>query len=117
MKAVLQQVLDRIPGSVGAAIVGLDGIPVEKVAARDDPNMDLVSAEGINVVRRANASMDSRPGDRADEIMITSRSGLTILRSLGSDYYLCLVAGPDCIPGQARYEAWRAGLLLQETIR
>ncbi len=117
MRLVLQQVLDRVPGSVGAAVVGLDGIAVEKVTTQDLFNMDLASAEGVNVVKRARSSMGARPGDQPDEIMISSQSGIIILRSLGSDYYLCVVAGVDCIPGQARYETWRAGLMLQETIR
>ncbi len=117
MRMMLQQVLDRIPGSIGASVVGLDGIAVEKVTTQDLFNMDLASAEGVNIVKRARSSMEARPGDQPDEIMISSQSGIIILRSLGSDYYLCVVAGNDCIPGQARYETWRVGLMLQETIR
>src|SRR3989442_1419270 len=45
MKAVLQEILDRIPEALGAAVVGLDGIPVEKLAARPTFNIDLASAE------------------------------------------------------------------------
>ena len=115
MKAVLQDLCDRIPGALGAAVIGLDGIPVEKIAARGVFNIELASALGINVVKRAVAS-DRDPGDRPQEISIASRSGLTIMRSIGSDYYLCLVVGPDGLAGKARYEAWRAGTLLQEEI-
>jgi predicted regulator of Ras-like GTPase activity (Roadblock/LC7/MglB family) len=115
MKAVLQELCDRIPGSLGAAVVGLDGIPVEKIAVRGQFNIDLASAEGINVVKRAVAG-DRDPADRPLEISIASRTGLTILRAIGSDYYLCLVVGPDSLAGRARYEAWRAGALLREEI-
>lgn len=116
MKSVLQEVLDRIPGSLGAAVVGLDGIAVEKVSVRPDFNIDLASAEGIGVIKRAASSMRGRPAGDLEEISIAGRSGLTILRALGSDYYLCVVVGPDSIPGRARYEAWKAGLQLQEAI-
>ncbi|HEU4403529.1 MAG TPA: hypothetical protein VFT43_15635 [Candidatus Polarisedimenticolia bacterium] len=116
MKAVLQEVLDRIPGSLGAAVVGLDGIAVEKVTARPEFNIDLASAEGIGVVKRAGASLRERPPGDLEEISIATHSGLTILRSLGSDYYLCVVVGPESLAGRARYEAWRAGLQLQEAI-
>ena len=117
MRSVLQEVVDRIPGCLGAAVVGLDGIAVEKVSARKDVNIDLLSAEGINVVKRAAASFRDPPADPLEEITISSRSRLTILRSLGSDYFLCVVVGADGVPGRARYEAWRAGLELQEAIR
>ena len=115
MKAVLQDLCDRIPGALGAAVIGMDGIPVERIAARRAFNIELASALGINVVKRAVAG-DREPGDRPQEISIATRSGLTIMRSIGSDYYLCLVVGPDSLAGKARYEAWRAGTLLQEEI-
>ncbi len=117
MRSVLQEVLDRIPGALGAAVVGLDGIVVEKVALRSEFNIDLASAEGINVVKRAAASLREPPVEPLEEITISSRSRLVILRALGSDYYLCVIVGPGSIPGRARYEAWRAGQQLQEAIR
>jgi predicted regulator of Ras-like GTPase activity (Roadblock/LC7/MglB family) len=116
VRSVLQDILDRTPGSLGAAIVGLDGIAVEKVSVRQTFNIDLASAEGINVVKRALLSMRDGTAGPIEEVSIACRSGLTILRSLGSDYYLCLVVGPECIPGRARYEAWRAGLQLEQAL-
>jgi predicted regulator of Ras-like GTPase activity (Roadblock/LC7/MglB family) len=116
MKSVLQEILQRIPGSLGAAVIGMDGIPVEKVAARAEINIDLLSAEGMNVVKRAASNLRDDPADPLEEITIVSRRRLIILRSLSSDYYLCVVLGPEAIPGRARYETWRAGLQLQEAI-
>jgi len=47
---------------------------------------------------------------------VKSQSGLAILRSIGGDYFLCVVVGPECIPGRARYETWRAGLQLEQAL-
>jgi predicted regulator of Ras-like GTPase activity (Roadblock/LC7/MglB family) len=117
MKRILQDALDRTPGSLGAAVVGLDGITVERAAVDEGRiNLDLASAEGIGLVKRALGSLRDQGSERPEEISVQSRSGLTVLRSLGSDYYLVLVVGPDCIPGQARYEAWRAGQELQQAL-
>jgi predicted regulator of Ras-like GTPase activity (Roadblock/LC7/MglB family) len=116
MRAVLQEVVDRIPGALGAAVVGLDGIAVEKVSAGEAFGMDLASAEGIGIVKRAVAALRGDPRDRVEEVSVACRSGLTILRSLGSDYYLCVVVGPDSLSGRARYETWRAGQRLQQAI-
>lgn len=117
MKAVLQELLDRIPGALGAAVVGLDGIAVEKLATRASFNIDLASAEWIGLVRRATASLRATaPPGGPEEITVVSRSGLAILRSIGGDYYLCAVVGPECIPGRARYEVWRAGQQLEQVL-
>ena len=67
-------------------------------------------------MKRAAASFRDAPADPIEEVTIGSRSKLTILRALGSDYYLCVVIGRDSIAGHARYEIWRAGLQLQEAI-
>jgi len=114
MKALLRELLDRTPEALGAAVVGLDGIAVEKVSAQSF-NIDLASAEVIALARTAQPSRDSG-ADRLEEISVTCRSGLTILRSIGGDYYLCLVVGPDGIPGRARFEAWKVGQQLEQVI-
>jgi predicted regulator of Ras-like GTPase activity (Roadblock/LC7/MglB family) len=117
MKAVLQDLLDRIPELLGAAVVGLDGIPVEKLAARPSFNIDLASAEWVSLVKRAAAALrTATPPGGPEEISVTSRSGLAILRSIGGDYFLCVVVGPKCLQGRVRYEVWRAGLKLAEAL-
>jgi predicted regulator of Ras-like GTPase activity (Roadblock/LC7/MglB family) len=117
MRTLLEEVLRRLPGALGAAVVGLDGVPVEQVTAGEDFNIELASAEGIGVVRRANASQIAPSDDPLEELVLSRGPHLTILRSLGPDYYLCLVVGSSAIPGQARFEAWRAGHRLREAVR
>ena len=116
MRSVLQEVLDRIPEALGAAVVGLDGIAVDKVAAQPSFNIDLASAQSIALVKRAASTLRDPAADRPEEISVTCRSGLTILRSIGGDYYLCVVLAPGCIPGRARYEVWKAGMQLERAV-
>ncbi len=115
MKAVLQEVLDRLPEALGAAVVGLDGIAVDKVTARVSFNIDLASAQAITLVKRAGSALGAST-DRLEEVSVLSRGGLTILRSIGGDYYLCVVLAPGCIPGRARYEIWKAGQQLERAV-
>ena len=114
MKAILQDMLDRTPGALAVSVVGLDGIPVETIAAGGDVNIDLAAAEGITLVKRTTGPAGQR--ETPEEISVTTSSGLMILRALGQDYYLCLIVGRECLPGRARYEAWRAGQALRQTI-
>jgi len=116
MRSVLQDVLDRIPEALGAAVVGLDGIAVEKVAAQPTFNIDLASAQAIGLVKRAGSTLRDPAADRLEEVSVVSRSGLTILRSIGGDYYLCVVLAPGCIPGRARYEVWKASMQLERAV-
>jgi predicted regulator of Ras-like GTPase activity (Roadblock/LC7/MglB family) len=114
MRVILQDMLDRTPGALAVSVVGRDGIAVEKVAAGRDVNIDLVSAEGITLVRRITGPAGHH--ETPEELSVITPSGLLILRALGQDYWLCLVVGRECLPGRARYEAWRAGLALRQAI-
>jgi len=116
MRSVLQEVLDRIPEALGAAVVGLDGIAVDKVAAQPSFNIDLAAAQAIALVKRAVSSLRDPATDRLEEISVACRSGITILRSIGGDYYLCVVVAPGCLPGRARYEVWKAGMQLERAV-
>jgi predicted regulator of Ras-like GTPase activity (Roadblock/LC7/MglB family) len=116
MREVLREVMKQIPEFLGAAVIGLDGIPVEKLAADDAFNIELASAEGIGVVRRAATSLRDLPGEPLEEITITSPSRLTILRALGPEYFLCVVVGRGSLSGRARYEVWKAGHQIREVI-
>jgi predicted regulator of Ras-like GTPase activity (Roadblock/LC7/MglB family) len=116
MKSVLQDILERVPGALGAAVVGLDGISVEKVSAEPSFNIELASAEGIHVVKRAASALHGAAKERVEEVSVSGGGTLTVLRFLGADYYLCVVARHEAIPGRVRYEAWRAGLQLRAAI-
>jgi len=116
MKPVLDAVLDRLPGALGAAVVGPDGIPVEMAIRDPGLNLEWAAASGIDLVRRTVAGTPEGQGGPPDEITIAGGTRLTILRSVGAGYFFCLVTGPGAIAGQARYEAWRTGLQLREVI-
>jgi predicted regulator of Ras-like GTPase activity (Roadblock/LC7/MglB family) len=116
MKTVLDAALARLPGALGAAVVGPDGIPVETAVTSADVNMEWAAAEGMDLVRRVATAPGRDAAGDPDEITIAADARLTILRSVGAGYFLCLVAGPDVLSGRARYEAWRTGLQLREVI-
>jgi predicted regulator of Ras-like GTPase activity (Roadblock/LC7/MglB family) len=116
MKPVLDAVLDRLPGALGAVVVGPDGIPVEMVARDPRLNLEWTAAEGMDMVRRTGTGAPGGRSEAPEEVTIAGATRLTILRSVGAGYFLCLVTGPEAIAGQARYEAWRTGLQLREVI-
>jgi predicted regulator of Ras-like GTPase activity (Roadblock/LC7/MglB family) len=110
MKELLDGVMQRLPGALGAAVVGPDGLPVEIAAGTMSVDMEWAAAEGMDLVRRAGTAGAERRGGPPEEITIASRDRLTVMRAVGSGYFLCLVTGPGTLQGQARYEAWRTSL-------
>jgi predicted regulator of Ras-like GTPase activity (Roadblock/LC7/MglB family) len=116
MKQVLDAVLTRLPGARGVAVVGPDGIAVE--SAKKDPAVDMewAAAGGIDLLRRAATPLKDGAAETPDEITISGRNGLTVLRGIGAGYFLCLVTAPGTLTGRARYEAWRTGQELRQVL-
>jgi len=54
-REMLENVIERTEGSLGALIMGTDGIAVEKVLGEEgkDANLDIAAAEFTSLVRNA----------------------------------------------------------------
>lgn len=98
-------------------MVGMDGVVIDQRASAQAPNLELLSAEHTMLLKNALAAhAETGSGDPTELILLTNRHQF-IARLLGRDYFLLLVLRPDASLGQARFEAHRAGLLLEEELR
>ena len=84
----------------------------------DEPSAARFIAKGLREATYAVdiASDGGAASETPDEITISGRRGLTVLRAVGAGYFLCLVAAPGTLTGRARYEAWRTGQELREVL-
>jgi len=121
VQATLGEVLDslvrRIEGCDAAAVVGMDGMAIEQRAPALSLNLEQISAEHTSLLKGAlSARRESETGDPSELILLTDRHQF-IARLLARDYFLLLVLRPGASLGRARFEARRAGLLLEEDLR
>jgi len=116
MKSVLQEILDRIRRRWGRRD-GSRHPRREACGPSGRSTSDLASAEWIGLAKRATASLRAvaAPGGRRRS-RVKSQSGPRSCDRLGGDYFLCVVVGPECIPGRARSKTWRAGLQLEQAL-
>src|ERR1044071_5914365 len=111
-KQTLENILERTEGSLGALIMGLDGIAVERLLkdAGQEANLDVAAAEFTSLVRSAQkAGKDTGLGS-LKELMISLESAVVIMRLLGKDYFVVLALSPDGNLGRARFELRKAEL-------
>ena len=108
----LEKICGRVEGSLGAVIVAEDGILVERHAADPAFDLELASVEFVGAareMRRATLAVDS---GELDELLVTNRDRLGLLRLIGPGYYLLLFAAPTALVGRGRYELRRAAHVL-----
>lgn len=113
-KNLLETIMERTEGSLGALIMGLDGISVEKVLgdAGAEANLDVAAAEFTSLVRSAQrAGTDTGLGN-LKELMISLDQAVVVMRLLSRDYFVVLALTPQGNIGRGRFELRKAELQL-----
>lgn len=109
----LTQIAQRVPESQLLMIMGTDGIPIEKLVIRPDPNMEAVAAEHTTLLRASlAAAADTGLGD-LHELAITTERLTTLLVAITPDYFLFASLSPGTLMGRARFALRLAALALE----
>src|SRR5918911_1055921 len=113
-KQALEEIIERTDGSLGALIMGTDGISVEKVLNDEgaDANLDVAAAEFTSLVRNAQRTgKDTGLGDLR-ELAVQLESATIIMRLFTRDYFVVLAMKSDGNFGRGRFELRKAELQL-----
>lgn len=112
-KAMLETIIEHTEGSLGALIMGTDGIAVEKVLGEsNDLNLDIAAAEFTSLVRSAQRAGSDTGLGGLHELMISLESAIVIMRLLSRDYFVVLAMTPEGNLGRGRFELRKAELQL-----
>ena len=113
-KETLQSIVDKTDGSLGALIMGADGLSVEKFFSEEgvEANLDVAAAEFTSLVR--NASRSGKDLDLGDlrELVVALGKVTLVMRLFSNDYFAVLALKPDGNLGRGRYELRKAELVL-----
>jgi predicted regulator of Ras-like GTPase activity (Roadblock/LC7/MglB family) len=113
-KAALETIIEHTDGSIGALIMGTDGIAVEKVlnSEANDANLDVAAAEFTTLVRNAQRSGNDIGLGNLQELVIHLESAVFIMRLFTHDYFVVLALKPEGNYGRGRFELRKAELQL-----
>ncbi len=113
-KNLLETIIGRTEGSLGALIMGTDGIAVEKVLgdAGKDANLDIAAAEFTSLVRGAQRAGGDLGLGNLREMVISFDDSIMVMRLLSADYFVVLALNPAGNLGLARFELRKAELQL-----
>jgi predicted regulator of Ras-like GTPase activity (Roadblock/LC7/MglB family) len=113
-REILETIIEHTEGSLGALIMGIDGIAVERSLkqAGQEANLDVAAAEFTSLVRNAQrAGKDTGLGN-LHELVISLENAVILMRLLGRDYFVVLAIDPEGNLGRARFELRKAELLM-----
>jgi predicted regulator of Ras-like GTPase activity (Roadblock/LC7/MglB family) len=113
-KELLESIGERTEGSLGALIMGTDGIAVEKVLgeAGMEANLDVAAAEFTSLVRSAQRAGSDTGLGALRELVISLEGAVLLMRLLSRDYFVVLALGSEGNLGRGRFELRKAELKL-----
>ena len=108
----LSEIIEKTEGAVGALIMGVDGIAVERVFLPEgsEANMDVAATEVNSLIRSAlRAGSDTGFGGLR-ELVLGFEGIQLVARLLTPEYFIVLALGPDGNLGRGRFELRKAEL-------
>ena len=113
-REALQNIVEKTDGSLGALIMGADGLSVEKFFSEEgaESNLDVAAAEFTSLVRNASRSGSDLDLGELRELVVALKSVTVVIRLFNKDYFVVLALKPDGNLGRGRYELMKAELVL-----
>jgi predicted regulator of Ras-like GTPase activity (Roadblock/LC7/MglB family) len=113
-KQTLQTIVEKTEGSIGALIMGGDGLSVEKFFTEDGfaSNLDIAAAELTSLTRNAMRTGTDLALGELHELIVAHGTVTFVMRFLTRDYFAVLALKPEGNIGRGRYELKKAELAL-----
>jgi predicted regulator of Ras-like GTPase activity (Roadblock/LC7/MglB family) len=113
-KEALQSIVEKTDGSLGALIMGADGLSVEKFFTEegDAANLDVAAAEFTALIRSAGKSGKELDLGELCELVVSLGKVTFVMRLFNKDYFVVLALKPFGNLGRGRYELRKAELVL-----
>jgi len=113
-KEALQAIVEKTDGSLGALIMGADGLSVEKFFSEEGvaENLDVAAAEFTSLVRSASRSGRDLDLGELRELVVMLGKVTFVMKLFSRDYFALLAIKPEGNLGRGRYELRKAELSL-----
>jgi len=110
----LREIAGRLPEVDALLLMGIDGLPIEKVVRNQNLNMEMLTAEFTTVLRNSNQTGVEVNAGTPDELIILSGKMTVIMKTITPDYFFMMICNPDANLGRARFELKKAKYHLEK---
>jgi predicted regulator of Ras-like GTPase activity (Roadblock/LC7/MglB family) len=111
---VLNEVVGRLDDCVGLVVMGMDGIPIERVIVDQEVNFDMLATECTTLLKDSRqAALDVEVGSLRELIFMTDMLVVLVV-TITDDYVLLGAVRQGGNYGRARFLLKRATLRLEK---
>jgi predicted regulator of Ras-like GTPase activity (Roadblock/LC7/MglB family) len=92
---ILQHMVERVPGAVGAVFADWEGEPVDQFAHIPPIDIQIVGAQWGVVFNTANERLGKSGAGAVDELWVEGSSACVFVRRVTTQYYVVLATRPS----------------------
>jgi predicted regulator of Ras-like GTPase activity (Roadblock/LC7/MglB family) len=108
----LSSIVDKVEGTLGAAIMGIDGISVEKCLPDSSLNIESLAAEYTAALRTSSSTTHDLGLGPLEEFIVSTDQRIAAIRMITPEYFLFILLRHDGNLGRARFELKKARFAL-----
>lgn len=107
-KTVLNEILTNVEGSIGAGLMGTDGIVIDQISVKGSFNISDVGAEYATIIKNAKKASENFGLGKTSEILISTEKAMMIMMMISNDYFVAIALELDGNLGRGRLEVKKA---------
>ena len=112
---VLQDLAGRLEGCIGLVVMGLDGIPVEKLVVDPTVSFEMLATESTTILRNTRQASEDVGGGHLKELILMTDTLVVLAVAITDDYVLLgALRQGDGLYGKARFFLKRACAQLEK---
>lgn len=115
-KAALEDLVQRVPGALGAILADWEGEAVAQISRIGDYELKIIGAHKGIILANMRQAMRDLDSDDLEEIIVTTEKNQTLIIPITKDYYLVLTIQKDASFGRALFEARKTISFLRQEI-
>jgi predicted regulator of Ras-like GTPase activity (Roadblock/LC7/MglB family) len=110
----LNDIAQRLENIHCILLMGIDGLPIEKVIVSDTVNVEAITAEFTTILRITAHTANETNAGNLEEIIVISDQLILLTKSITPEYFILLVLPQDGNLGRARFELKKAKYILEK---
>lgn len=107
-KKILNELLDRVPGGLGAIVVDWEGEAVDQAGVLDDYELKVIGAHKGLILHNLRQAVARAEGNALEEIAISTEQVTTLIMPINEEYFLVVTQQKNEVFGRAAFEARRS---------
>jgi predicted regulator of Ras-like GTPase activity (Roadblock/LC7/MglB family) len=113
---LLDSFLNKVEGTLGAVVMGMDGISVEKRLSGNDTNIEALAAEYTPLLKASSATTQEVSLGRLEELIVSAGDRIIAIRMITPEYFLFVLLSKGGNIGRARFELRKAKYALKKEL-